>query len=496
MKDFKLPDLGENVAGGDIVQVLVKEGDVIKPEQPVVEIETDKAVVEVPCSFGGRIAKVYVEPGQKIKVGAPLVSVDEDGSVAAAGVVAEAPTQASGSASTGATPAAQAAAEETAAPPRGGKAAPPASTTAERRAGAPPAPTPGAAAASPQEAPEAVLRPQPAAATPVPVPQSKVSRPVGPPPQPRLLEGEPVPAGPATRRLARELGVDLREVAATFPGERLTEEHVKRFVKEHGTAEREAPAGGMTVAGVQAPALPDFEQWGAVERVPFSSVQRKTAEHLSAAWLIAPHVTQFDEADVTSLEDIRKRFQQNAADKSKPVKLTVTAFILKAASVVLKQYPQFNSTLDMAAGQLVLKRYYHIGVAVDTEAGLIVPVLRDVDKKSIIQIANEMNEIAERTRKRKIGLEELRGGTFTVTNLGGIGGTGLSPIINYPEVAILGVARSREVPVVRNGQLGTRQMLPLSLSYDHRVINGADGARFLRKVAALLEDPELLLLEG
>ncbi|MEP0842493.1 MAG: 2-oxo acid dehydrogenase subunit E2, partial [Phycisphaerae bacterium] len=196
----------------------------------------------------------------------------------------------------------------------------------------------------------------------------------------------------------------------------------------------------------------------------------------------------------TALEGLRKRFQQS--DKARNVKLTVTAFVLKAATIALKEFPKFNASLDLAAGQLVLKRYYHIGLAVDTEAGLIVPVLRDVDAKPILQIAAEMNELAERTRNRKVTLEELRGATFTVTNLGGIGGVGFTPIINYPEVAILGVSRSREVPVLRDGALSSRLMMPLSLSYDHRVINGADGARFCRRIAALLEDPELLLLEG
>jgi pyruvate dehydrogenase E2 component (dihydrolipoamide acetyltransferase) len=492
LKDFKLPDLGENIESGDIVQVLVKEGDVISPEQPVVEIETDKAVVEVPCPFGGRIVKVHIQPGQKVKVGATLVTVEEAEGAAPAGPAAEAPAQAPAKAPE----AAKAADAETAQPAVAGKAPPPATpappTAPPARAEEPAAPRPEQPAAAPYD----ILKPEPAAATPTgPSPgRSKVSRPVGPPPQPKLAEGEPIPAGPATRRLARELGVDLSEVAAANPGERLTEEHIKRFVRERSAGLHAAPAGAGPA--VHVPPLPDFAQWGPVERVPFSSLQRKTAEHLSASWLIAPHVTQCDEADVTELEALRKRFQQSAADKGKPIKLTVTAFILKAATVALKEFPQFNASLDSAAGQLVLKRYYHLGVAVDTPAGLIVPVIRDVDKKTILQIANEMNEVAERTRNRKIGIEELRGGTFTITNLGGIGGTYFTPIINYPEVAILGVSRAREVPVLRDGQLATKLMLPLSLSYDHRVINGADGARFLRRVAGLLEDPELLLLEG
>ena len=448
MKDFKLPDLGENIASGDIVQVLVKEGDVIRPEQPVAEIETDKAVVEVPSPFGGRVAKVHIQPGQKVKVGATLVTI-EDGDAGAA-------------------------------------AAPPAETE-----------TPAAPAAPPEPPPQTeVLQPEPAATTPAPAapapsaPPNKVSRPVGPPPQPKLGEGEPIPAGPGTRRLARELGVDLRAVAEAYPDQRLTEDEVKRFVREGHSAATGAPGA------VAAPPLPDFGQWGPIERIAFSSLQRKTADLVSAAWLTAPHVTQYDEADVGALEGLRKRYQQTAAEKGKPLRLTLTVFILKAATIALKEFPQFNSSLDLAAGQLILKRYYHIGVAVDTPAGLIVPVLRDVDKKTIVQISHELNDAAERTRARKVGLEELRGGTFTVTNLGGIGGTAFTPIINYPQVAILGVSRSHEVPVIREGKLTTKLMLPLSLSYDHRVINGADGARFIRRVASMLEDPELLLLEG
>jgi pyruvate dehydrogenase E2 component (dihydrolipoamide acetyltransferase) len=451
LKDFKLPDLGENIASGDIVQVLVKEGDIIRAEQPIAEIETDKAVVEVPSPFAGKVAKVHIQPGQKVKVGATLLSID-DGAAAAAAPATEAPA-----------PADQ---------------APPAAPAAE----APPK--------------TEVLRPEPAAETPVPAPAAqpapanKVSRPVGPPPQPKLSEGEPIPAGPATRRLARELGVDLRAVAEAYTDHRLTEDDVKRFVREGHSAAAAAPGA------VAAPPLPDFAQWGPIERVPFSSLQRKTADLMSVSWLTSPHVTQFDEADVGSLEALRKRYQQMAAEKSKPIKLTLTVFIIKATTIALKEFPQFNSSLDLAAGQLVLKRYYHLGVAVDTPAGLIVPVLRDVDKKTILQIASELNDAAERTRARKIGLEELRGGTFTITNLGGIGGTAFTPIIAHPQVAILGVSRSREVPAIRDGQLTTKLMLPLSLSYDHRVINGADGARFVRRVAGLLEDPEVLLLEG
>jgi pyruvate dehydrogenase E2 component (dihydrolipoamide acetyltransferase) len=228
-----------------------------------------------------------------------------------------------------------------------------------------------------------------------------------------------------------------------------------------------------------------------VERRPFESIRRRTAEQMTLAWTLIPHVTQHDLADVTDLEAFRK--QQS---EGKGPKLTVTAFVLKAAAIALKQFPQFNASLDLAKGQLVYKQYYHLGVAVDTGRGLLVPVLHDVDKKSVHELARELTEVAERSREKKVTAEEMRGGTFTITNLGGIGGTGFTPIVNYPEVAILGLSRSRLEPVVRGGQVVPRLLLPLSLSYDHRVIDGADAARFTRRLAEMLENPLMMLLHA
>jgi len=242
--------------------------------------------------------------------------------------------------------------------------------------------------------------------------------------------------------------------------------------------------------GMQPPSLPDFERWGPIERRPMDAVRRKTAEQMSLAWSLIPHVTQHDQADITELEAFRKQ------QEGKGPKLTITAFALKASAIALQQFPQFNASVDVAGGLLVLKRYYHVGIAVDTERGLLVPVLRDVDKKSVQQLAEELTAVAERTRQRKIQGEELRGGTFTITNLGGIGGTGFTPIINYPEVAILGLSRGRFQPVVHNGQIVPRLLLPLSLSYDHRVIDGADAARFTRRIAEMLENPLVMLLHA
>ncbi len=458
-EELKLPDMGEGIEAGDVVQVHVREGDVVAVDQTVVEVETDKAVLEVPSTLSGKVLKVHIQQGDKVKVGAVLLTV-ETGAAGESEQAEPAPEKEQPKPR-----------EDSAKPDKAAKKDEPAKPAAENTQNKEPKVEPS------------------------------LEKPVRKPPEPARAEGkgtapraveEPIPAGPAVRRLAREFGIDLAAVAGANPGVRLTEEHLKAYIRElqRRPATVEAAAGGA----IEQPPLPDFTKWGPVERVPFTSLQRKTAEHLSIGWSLAPHVTQIDEADITELENMRLRFRET--ERGKQTRLTVTAFVLKAAAIALREYPQFNASLDTAANQLVLKKYYHIGVAVDTPDGLIVPVLRDVDKKSVLRIAMEMNDLAERTRQRKIGLEELRGGTLTVTNLGGIGGTAFTPVINYPEVAILGLARGRTVPVLRDGQWIGRLMLPLCLSYDHRVINGADGARFVRRLAGLLEAPEQLLLEG
>jgi pyruvate dehydrogenase E2 component (dihydrolipoamide acetyltransferase) len=262
----------------------------------------------------------------------------------------------------------------------------------------------------------------------------------------------------------------------------LTQEDVKSYV-------RQLASRGTDGHLASREALPDFERWGPVERQPLDTVRRKTAEHLTIAWTTIPHVTQHDQSDVTELEAFRKEHEGQP-------KLTMTAFALKAAAVALARFPQFNSSLDLAANQLIVKKYIHVGVAVDTDRGLLVPVVRDVDQKSVRQLAEEVITLAERTRQKKIQLEEMRGGTFTITNLGGIGGTAFTPIINYPEVAILGLSRSRLQPAVYDGEIAKRWILPISLSYDHRVIDGALAARFARHIALLLEKPLAMLLDA
>jgi pyruvate dehydrogenase E2 component (dihydrolipoamide acetyltransferase) len=419
--EIKMPPPAEGLETVTVTDVKVRPGDVVRAGQALLEVEAEKSTVEVPSPAAGRIGKVLVKKNDTVQVGQTLF-VLEDG-------VAE--------------PAA-AKEPETAEKPR-------------------PAPEPAAPRGEdgrrrPAAAPPPKAEPAPAKAATIPL------------------------AGPATRQLARELGVDLSQVAGTGRGGRVTEEDVKGYVRQ--LASVPVTAAGPAAA---APKLPDFEKWGPVEREALGQVRRLTAQHVSVAWGVIPHVTQHDVADVTELEAFRKQQQGNGP------KLTVTAFALKAAAVALKQFPQFNASLDAAAGQVILKRYYHIGVAVDTERGLLVPVIRDVDKKSVAELAAELAEAAERARR---GKADMQGGTFTITNLGGIGGTGFTPIVNWPEVAILGLSRSRPEPVVRDGQVVPRLMLPLSLSYDHRVIDGAAAARFTRRLAEMLENPLVMLLHA
>jgi pyruvate dehydrogenase E2 component (dihydrolipoamide acetyltransferase) len=433
-QEIKLPELGEGLTGGDVLDVKVKSGDVVAKGQALLEIEAEKSTVEVPAPVAGRIAELLVQKGDHVEVGQAFCRIETDGA---------------------AKPAAPAA------PPR---------RTEE------PAKQPTAEAS--QDNGQRAKKPQPAPVAP--------AREAAPQPAAAPAKGKLVPAGPATRRLARELGIDLGHVSGTGPGGRITPEDVKDHVRQ--LAQRPAPTAGG--ADVTVPPLPDFTRWGPVERRPLDGVRRKTAEQMSLAWSVIPHVTQHDLADITDLDTFRRQHEGRGP------KLTVTAFALKAAAIALRQFPQFNASLDLASSHLIVKDYVHIGVAVDTERGLLVPVIRDVDKKSINDLAEELADVADRARQKKVPIEELRGGTFTITNLGGIGGTAFTPIVNYPEVAILGLSRGRLQPVVKDGQVVPRLMLPLSLSYDHRVIDGADAARFTRRLADMLERPLVMLLDA
>ena len=368
--DFTLPELGEDIDAGDVVALLVSVGDTIEVDQPVLEIETDKAAIEIPSSVSGVITAIHVEEGGIVEVGKPILTVDTEAT--------------------------------------------------------------GAGATKP------VAPPEKTAATP------EIARPV----LPSVEKREETPA-----------------IVATEP-QRVTE-----------TTEP----------------LPDFSKWGNVERAAMGGIRRATAKHMATAWATIPHVTNFDKADITELERLRKQYTAQA--EAVGGKLTITAILLKITAGALEQFPQFCASVDMERGEIIYKKYYHIGVAVDTSQGLIVPVLRNVDQKNIFELAVELNQAAEKARNRKLGLEEMQGGTFTISNLGNIGGTNFAPIINSPEVAILGVSRSRIEPVFSNDQFQPRLMLPLSLSYDHRLIDGADAARFLGRLVEVLENPFLLALE-
>lgn len=295
-----------------------------------------------------------------------------------------------------------------------------------------------------------------------------------------------VPAAPSVRRFAREIGIEISRVPGTGAGGHISEDDVKAYAKQLLTGMIAPPAGGTMATR----SLPDFTKWGDVERKAMNNIRKKVSEHLSYCWSTIPHVTQFDEADITELEKLRK--SHSTAER----KLTVTPFLLKVMASALKEFPQFNASVDTTTKEIIYKKYFHIGVAVDTDRGLLVPVARDIDKKSIFQLADELNELAEKARNKKISLDELKGGSMTLTNLGGIGGTSFAPIINWPEVAILGVSRGKWEPHYENGNFIPRFMLPLSLSYDHRIIDGADGIRFLRWIVEAIEDPFLMELKG
>ncbi len=417
--EIKLQALKEGVDSVEVNAVKVSAGDVVTKDQPLLEVQADKAALDVTSPTAGKVVKILVKAGDEIKVGQPYVVIESTNGEAAA------------------------------APPE--KAAPP---KVEKAKTAPAEPSP------PPAAPKA--------------------------PAALAVSGDKLPAAsPGIRRLAREFGIDLRQVPGSGRLGRIVEDDIKSYVKQLA-----ASGGPILVTGDgKAPPLPKFEEWGPIERQPLTAMRKATARQMSLAWSQIPHVTQHDLADVTDLEAFRK------SQDSKGPKLTVTAFALKAAAILLKEFPTFNASLDLASGQLILKRHYHLGVAVDTENGLLVPVLRDVDKKSVSQLAAEMAALAERARQRKLDGNELKGGTFTITNLGGIGGTAFTPIVNWPEVAILGMSRSRLEPVVRGDEIVPRLILPLSLSYDHRVIDGAAAARFTRRLAEMLENPLLMLLQ-
>jgi pyruvate dehydrogenase E2 component (dihydrolipoyllysine-residue acetyltransferase) len=495
--EFKIPELGENVTGGDVVRVLVKAGDTVEKDQPVLELETDKATIEVPSSVSGTIGEVTVKQGDKVKVGQVVLTLS-DGGAAAKPEAKEAPASA--------------------------KAAPQKAAEPEKPAESPKAETAKADAAksAPKPKPQPLGAPEDGGLSQAAVPGRTSQDEIEPddeegvPPPAQKPRGEVVdinrgarsaaaastdsdakrgpaaPAAPSVRRLARELGVDIRLVSGTGPEGRISTDDVQAFVRGALSGARGPGAARVDQA------LPDFTKWGEVERKAMSNIRRKTSEHLANAWNTIPHVTQHDRADITAVEALRKRYAPQAEKAGG--KLTMTAIALKIVAGALQRFPQFNSSLDPAANEIIYKKAVHVGVAADTPRGLLVPVIRNVDRKGIFALAKDLADASEKARSGKLGLDDMQGGGFTITNLGGIGGTSFTPIVNWPEVAILGVSRSSWEPVWHpanvdeQGSFEPRLMLPLSLSYDHRVIDGADAARFLRWVCDAFEQPFVLSL--
>lgn len=453
-KEFKLPDLGEGIHEAQVVNVKIKQGDTVTADQMVMEVETDKAAVELPVPYAGVVSKLNVKQGDTIKVGAVLLVVDEPGAAPSAPAAASSAPARTSSAPAASVSAPSMRSEATVAGPR--DVAAPRGSTAVAEA-------------------------------------------------PRSGNG-PIPAAPAIRRQAREMGIDLSSVRGTGPGGRIVREDIERFAIAGPSGSGRAPevaapsAPSAPQRAAQAPVavpagadpMPDFAQWGPVRKEALPQIRKTIARAMVRSVTTIPHVTHCDEVDVTDLEQFRK--EQSAIFADKGAKLTLTAFVVKAVAGALRQFPQFNSSFDEPSGTMIFKEYVHVGIAVDSPKGLMVPVLRDTDRKGLMTISKELKELADKARDFKLDIADMRGGTFTVTNVGALGGTMATPIINWPEVAILGMGKLEWKPVVRNGQVVPRKVLPLFLSFDHRVIDGADGARFIRAVMGFLESPLNLLL--
>jgi pyruvate dehydrogenase E2 component (dihydrolipoamide acetyltransferase) len=425
--DIKLPNLGEGADSGTVVNVFVKEGDKIEKDQPLLELENEKAVASIPSTASGVVGKIFVKNGDKISVGARLVSLESA---------------------------------------EGG----------------------GAKAAAPAAKPTKAAPTRPAA--PAPEPEEAVEEPEVEPVQGAAAAGtidnSTVAASPSIRRMANDLGIDLQRVKGSAHGGRIILADVRAYIQRIiRLAQQLRPSAGA------APAKPppeqiDFSKWGEVTKKPLTPLRQVISRRMLENWNTIPHVTQFDEADISALLELRKNYV--AAYEKKGARLTVTSFILKAVISALKKHPIFNSSLDEVSQEIVYKEYYHIGIAVDTEAGLIVPVIRDVDKKDLVQISKDLEDLAKRARERKVSGDELKGGTFTISNQGGIGGSFFTPIVNKPEVAILGLGKGMPKPVVRNNMIEPRMLLPIGLSYDHRVIDGGEAARFTVDLIQAIEN--------
>jgi pyruvate dehydrogenase E2 component (dihydrolipoamide acetyltransferase) len=447
LEEVRLPELGENIESGEVIAVLVSAGEWIDKDQSLIEVESEKAALEIPSPAAGVVKEIRVKVGDRIAVGQVILLLETGGTKET--VVKGRPEPARG--------------ETAAASLRGASKGDEGKVESRREE------TPTAPPTLPEPAEESVP--------------------------------EVVAAGPAVRRLARELGVDVRRVRGSGPGGRISAEDVKEEARRlvllaasPAVEGRETvSAAAPIVAGPVTP-LPDFSPWGAVTRERMGSLRRAATRTLSLSWRVIPHVTQFDRADITDLEEQRKTLARELEQQG--TKLTVTAIIVRTAVSALRKFPRFNASVDEASEEIVYKQYMHIGVAVDTERGLVVPVIRDADQKTLRQLAAELAELAERARSRKLAPDDMSGAGFTVSNLGGLGTTYFTPIVTWPQVAVLGVGRAEIQAVYRQGEFVPRRILPLSISYDHRLIDGADAARFLRWIAAALETPLQLLLEG
>lgn len=444
---FTLPELGENIESGTVTAVLVAVGESVQKDQPVIELETDKAVVEVPSPESGTVLEIHAKEGDTLSVGGVILVLDSTAAVSVA-----APAVATGS-------------KEEAVPET------PVETLPEEEASV-------EATVEDTEPPEESL-PEP------PPPESM--------PAPTTKKPGSVRAAPSVRRLAREIGIDIYEVQPATVGAAITADDVKAYARRGSEAMKSATPGVSPKRSTDGLRLPNFEKWGNVSREKMTNIRRVTGETMTRSWNTIPHVTQNDKADITELEKFRKEYGRQV--ETAGGKLTATAILVKVLAQALKQFPQFNASIDTANSEIIYKQYYHIGVAVDTEWGLLVPNIKNVDQKGIVDIAVELTGLSERARTRKTTLDELQGSCMTITNLGSIGGTGFSPIVNLPEVAILGVSRAAIEPVFVDGAFVPRTMMPIALSYDHRVIDGADAARFARWICRALEQPMMLLLE-
>ncbi|MFP4473594.1 MAG: 2-oxo acid dehydrogenase subunit E2 [Candidatus Omnitrophota bacterium] len=460
--EFKLPEVGENITQGQVVKVTVNDGDQVKKDQTLFELETEKATLEVPSPAAGTVKDIQIKQGDTVEIGQTMMTIAESAE----------PEKKSG--------------EEQAEQEKQTK-------DQENEEKAEESQEEGKEAN--EQEPEEKERPEPEEKEETQKEEKNIQKSTKnkqkQPTKPELQEPESsemiesladVHAAPSVRRLARELGVDIRSITGSGPNGLIVQADVKKHTKQIVS---QASGGTTTTAQKD---LPDFSRWGEVERQDMNNIRKATSQHLSHAWTTIPHVTQYGKADITQLEELRKK--SSTADN----KLTITPFIMKVISAALKHFPRFNASLDMTSREIIFKKYIHLGVAVDTDNGLLVPVIRDVDQKNIMQLSQELHEIAARARGKKLGLDDMKGGCFTITNLGGLGAGYFAPIVNWPEVAILGVSRAEKEPCFHEETCSPRLKLPLSLAYDHRVIDGADGARFIKWVCDAIENPFMLEL--